>query len=84
MAKPGAGKRKIEAVRKKQWNQTTKSLNRTFRYSKRGSRKKNGCYIATCVYENYDCPQVWTLRRFRDETLKIYGWEDVLFLCIMQ
>ncbi len=30
----------------------------------------DGCYIATCVYGSYDCPQVWTLRRFRDETLK--------------
>ncbi len=29
-----------------------------------------GCYIATCVYGSYDCPQVWMLRRFRDETLK--------------
>lgn len=28
-----------------------------------------GCYIATCVYGSYDCPQVWTLRRFRDYTL---------------
>ena len=28
-----------------------------------------GCYIATCVYGSYDCPQVWTLRRFRDDTL---------------
>lgn len=28
-----------------------------------------GCYIATCVYGSYDCPQVWTLRRFRDNTL---------------
>lgn len=31
--------------------------------------KPNGCYIATCVYGSYDCPQVWTLRRFRDFTL---------------
>ncbi len=29
-----------------------------------------GCYIATCVYGSYDCPQVRTLRRFRDDTLK--------------
>ena len=29
-----------------------------------------GCYIATCVYGSYDSPQVWTLRRFRDDTLK--------------
>ena len=28
-----------------------------------------GCYIATAVYGSYDCPQVWTLRRFRDDTL---------------
>lgn len=27
------------------------------------------CYIATCVYGSYDCPQVWTLRRWRDNTL---------------
>lgn len=26
----------------------------------------DGCYVATCVYGSYDCPQVWTLRRFRD------------------
>ena len=29
-----------------------------------------GCYIATAVYGSYDCPQVWTLRRFRDDTLR--------------
>ena len=28
-----------------------------------------GCYVATCVYGSYDCPQVWTLRRFRDNIL---------------
>lgn len=28
-----------------------------------------GCYVATCVYGSYDCPEVWTLRRFRDFTL---------------
>lgn len=30
---------------------------------------KQGCYVATCVYGSYDCPQVWTLRRYRDDTL---------------
>ena len=29
-----------------------------------------GCYVATCVYGSYDCPEVWTLRRFRDDTLQ--------------
>ncbi len=31
--------------------------------------KGEGCYIATAVYGSYDCQEVWTLRRFRDETL---------------
>ena len=35
-----------------------------------GGPKKNGCYIATAVYGSYDCPEVWTLRRFRDYRLK--------------
>jgi hypothetical protein len=32
--------------------------------------KKDGCYIATAVYGSYDCPEVWTLRQFRDYRLK--------------
>jgi DNA-directed RNA polymerase subunit M/transcription elongation factor TFIIS len=27
------------------------------------------CYIATAVYGSYNCPQVWTLRRYRDDVL---------------
>ncbi len=27
------------------------------------------CYVATAVYGSYDCPQVWTLRRYRDNAL---------------
>ena len=30
---------------------------------------KSGCYVATAVYGSYNCPQVWTLRRYRDNTL---------------
>lgn len=33
------------------------------------SKSGGGCYVATAVYGSYDCPQVWTLRRFRDNTL---------------
>lgn len=33
------------------------------------SKKKKGCYIATAVYGDYNCPQVCTLRKFRDEYL---------------
>lgn len=31
--------------------------------------KREGCYVATAVYGSYDCPAVWTLRRYRDYTL---------------
>lgn len=34
------------------------------------NKKTDGCYVATCVYGSYDCPEVWTLRRFRDDILK--------------
>ena len=37
------------------------------RVTKENSSK--GCYIATAVYGSYDCPQVWTLRRYRDNRL---------------
>ena len=29
----------------------------------------SGCYVATAVYGSYDCPEVWTLRRYRDNVL---------------
>ena len=34
-----------------------------------GIEEEGGCYVATCIYGSYDCPQVWTLRRYRDNTL---------------
>lgn len=37
------------------------------------------CYVATCVYGSYDCPEVWTLRRFRDYTLNT-TWYGRLFI----
>lgn len=33
------------------------------------SSSGGGCYIATAVYGSYDCPEVWTLRRYRDNIL---------------
>ena len=33
------------------------------------SNSSGGCYVATAVYGSYDCAAVWTLRRFRDQTL---------------
>ena len=43
--------------------------------------QSGGCYIATCVYGSYDCPQVWTLRRYRDDTLDS-TWYGRLFIKI--
>lgn len=40
-----------------------------------------GCYVATSVYGSYDCPQVWTLRRFRDNSLANV-WYGRLFIKI--
>ena len=40
---------------------------------------KHGCYVATAVYGSYDCPEVWTLRRFRDQVLA-KTWYGRLFI----
>ena len=32
-------------------------------------KKESGCFVATAVYGSYDCPEVWTLMRYRDYTL---------------
>jgi|GEM_PF-2540303 len=40
--------------------------------SQSSSSGGGGCYIATCVYGSYDCPEVWTLRQYRDNTLSQY------------
>lgn len=42
-------------------------------------KKKQGCYVATCVYGSYDCPQVWTLRRYRDTHMRL-TWYGRLFI----
>lgn len=40
---------------------------------------KSGCYVATAVYGSYDCPQVWTLRRYRDQNLA-KSWYGRVFI----
>ena len=39
-----------------------------------GQSTNGGCYVATCVYGSYDCPQVWALRRYRDFYLDEHWW----------
>lgn len=43
--------------------------------------KQNGCYVASAVYGSYDCPQVWTLRRFRDNVLSETWYGRVFIYC---
>lgn len=43
---------------------------RSYNSASKSESNSGGCYVATCVYGSYDCPQVWTLRRFRDHTLR--------------
>lgn len=43
------------------------------------SGSSGGCYVATAVYGSYDCPQVWTLRRYRDNVLA-KTWYGRLFV----
>lgn len=38
------------------------------------AQSSGGCYIATSVYGSYDCPEVWTLRRYRDNKLAKTFW----------
>ena len=42
-------------------------------------QRSQGCYVATSVYGSYDCPEVWTLRRFRDDVLA-ETWYGRLFI----
>lgn len=39
----------------------------------------DGCYVATAIYGSYDCPEVWTLRRYRDNQLA-KTWHGRLFI----
>ena len=42
-------------------------------------QQKKGCYIATAIYGTYDCPELWVLRRYRDEALAT-RWYGKLFI----
>ncbi len=42
---------------------------------------KSGCYIATSVYGSYDCPEVWTLRRYRDTVLSNTSLGRIFICC---
>lgn len=64
----GEGKQKIIDMIMECHNKI-KEIDPSYVIPERPQQTSNGCYVATAVYGSYDCPQVWTLRRFRDYTL---------------
>lgn len=51
----------------------------SYNESSSNNTSSNGCYVATAVYGSYDCPEVWTLRRYRDDMLA-KTWHGRLFI----
>lgn len=45
---------------------TTNHTSKPIQNTSQNKATSGGCYIATAIYGSYDCPEVWTLRRFRD------------------
>lgn len=67
------GQIKKKDYRQEKIAQLTNEIRR-YDSSYQGPGKEKGCYVATCVYGSYDCPQVWTLRRYRDNSLAQSAW----------
>lgn len=62
----------IEDIRKAAVDKLLIDINAEVHESKNSDQyipAESGCYVATAVYGSYDCPEVWTLRRFRDYSL---------------
>lgn len=64
-----------------EYAEKVKELDPSFEVPSFESVKSNdgGCYVATAVYGSYDCPEVWTLRRYRDNQLA-KSWYGRLFV----
>ena len=60
----------IETIAQSSINRSSSSYSSNS--SSSSSSSSGGCYIATAVYGSYDCPEVWVLRRFRDNFLKTH------------
>lgn len=74
-------KSKDEPERAKKYAERILEMDPNNEYAKKllmPETKSGGCYVATAVYGSYDCPEVWTLRRFRDSTLAS-TWYGLLF-----
>ena len=61
-------KQQAAKVREQQYQATRQKVEG--RAAPPAQSKKEGCYIASCVYGSYDCPSVWVLRHYRDIVLR--------------
>ena len=59
----------VQKYRPEYKNPVTEALKKVNTTSTSTTSSSGGCYVATAVYGSYDCPEVWTLRRYRDYTL---------------
>lgn len=69
--KHGFSKEEKEEINDKimEYHNKIKEIDSNYTIPERPQETSGGCYVATAVYGSYDCPQVWTLRRYRDDTL---------------
>lgn len=58
-----AKSRRIDKIM--EWHNKIKEIDSSYEIPERPV-PKSGCFIATAVYGSYNCPEVWTLRRYRD------------------
>ena len=65
---PSTEDKEVHENKMKLYGEKIKKYNPSYNLPEFNTSKK-GCYVATCIYGSYNCPQVWTLRRFRDNTL---------------
>jgi len=82
---PNSGRQSgaVTTSKPRQHGDTVSSTSKPYTPKTQGSTssqsQKSGCYIATAVYGSYDCPEVWTLRRYRDCVLDV-TWYGRLFI----
>lgn len=66
---PNLANKQVNADVIKSYNEKITKYDTSYQAPQTNTTSLGGCYVATAVYGSYDCPQVWTLRRYRDETL---------------
>lgn len=52
------------------WINLSGSIRWSYRFANCVEKDNEG----SCIYGNHDCPEVWTLRRFRDDVLRKHLW----------